>query len=282
MLLLHSSQQKQVFNDEDTLNLPANYAVGWMKTLDDEKLISTMTIPGTHDSMALHGGPLAKCQAWSPENQLKAGIRYFDLRVSGLGLIIMHGPICQFITLSSVLKKIRAFLDDFSKEIVLVRVKPVFPMKGKVPKLVENMIKNATDIWVKPSVPRIGEVRGKIVFVQKDSFKLGIILSETDQKGDYIVTDVKVKEEKIKKHLEEAAEQCSKGTGLSLSYSSGTSLPKSIKFLPNALAKEINPWLYDHLKEEFKKKPKPCFGIIAMDFPGFDLIQMVIKFNRPT
>lgn len=275
-----------MFNDEDTLNLPANYAVGWMETLDDEKLISTMTIPGTHDSMALHGGPLAKCQAWSPENQLKAGIRYFDLRVSGLGLIIMHGPIYQFTTLPRVLKIIRAFLDDFSKETVLVRVKPVFLMTEKVQNLVENMIKNATDIWVKPSVPRIGEVRGKIVFVQKDSFKLGIMLSETDKEKDYIVTDVKVKEEKIKKHLEVAADQCRTGTALSLSYSSGTSLGKlSMKifhFWPKKLAKRINPWLYKHLEKEFEKNPKPCFGIIAMDFPGFDLIQKVIKFNRPT
>ncbi|XP_048009876.1 1-phosphatidylinositol phosphodiesterase-like [Megalobrama amblycephala] len=281
MLLLHKSSQQEVFNDKETLNPPANYKIGWMETLDDEKLISKITIPGTHESLALHGGPLAECQSWSLENQLKAGIRYFDLRVSGFELIVMHGPIYQHTTLSEVLITIRKFLSEFTTETVLVRVKPIFPMKGKVQNLVENEIKNAKDIWVKPSVPRIGEVRGKIVFVQKNSFKLGIILSETDKKGDYKVTNVKVKEEKIKKHLEEAANQCRTGSALSLSYSSGTSLGTYmlIWILPNGLAKQINPCLYDHLEKEFKNNSKPCFGIIAMDFPGLDLIQTVIKFN---
>ena len=156
-----------------------------------------------------------------------------------------------------------------------------FP-KGRVQSSVENMIRNDKDVWVKPSIPKIGEVRGKIVFVQKNSFKL--ILSETDKKGDYKVTKVKDKERKIKQHLEEAANQCRTGSALSLSYSSGTSLGTYMSFflLPKTLAKEINPWLYDHLAKEFEKNPKPCFGIIAMDFPGFDLIQKVFKFNGPT
>ncbi|ROL41446.1 hypothetical protein DPX16_6844 [Anabarilius grahami] len=254
-----------------------------MKTLDDEKLISTLTIPGTHESLALHGGLLAECQSWSLENQLKAGIRYFDLRVSGKNLKIKHGPIDQKTTFPDALETIQKFVSKYKTETVLVRVKPVDPELSKVPSLVENKIRNAKDIWVKPSVPKIGEVRGKIVFVQKNTFKLGIILSETDKKGDYIVTNVNVKEEKIKKHLEEAADQCRTGS-LSLSYSSGTSLGTfiSFNFLPKKLAKQINPWLYDHLEKELKKKPKPCFGIIAMDFPGFDLIQQVIKFNRLT
>ncbi len=80
---LHSSIQQQAFNDEETLHLPANYTTGWMETLDDEKFISDITLPGTHESLALHGGFIAECQAWSLEDQLKAGIRFFDFRVSG-------------------------------------------------------------------------------------------------------------------------------------------------------------------------------------------------------
>lgn len=54
-----------MFNDKQTLNLPENYAIDWMKTLDDNKFISDIAIPGTHESLALHGGPAAECQAWS-------------------------------------------------------------------------------------------------------------------------------------------------------------------------------------------------------------------------
>jgi len=277
-----------VFNDKNTLNLPANDKIGWMETLDDDKLISTLTIPGTHDALALYGGPFAKCQAWSLEDQLKAGIRYFDLRVSGIELIIMHGWIYQGTSLSKVLATVKTFLTQFRTEVVLLRVKPVFLMKKKVQDLVEKIIRNDIWIsehsWVKESIPKIGEVRGKIVFVQKGIFKLGIKLFETDKKGDHKVTKVEDKEKKIAGHLKEAAEQCRKGSALSLSYSSGTSLVtyKLFNLLPNNLAKKINPWLYDHLATELEKIPKPCFGIIAMDFPGIDLIQMVIKFKKAT
>jgi len=238
--------------------------------------------------LALYGGPFAKCQAWSLEDQLKAGIRYFDLRVSGYKLMIMHGPVYQCTSLPEVLNTVKTFLNQFGTEVVLLRVKPVFPMKGKVQDLVQNLIQNDKWIsehsWVKESIPKIGEVRGKIVFVQKNTFKLGIKLFETDKKGDHKVTNVKDKEKTIAGHLKEADDQCKTGSSLSLSYSSGTSLGtyKLVFLLPKKLAKEINPWLYGHLKTELGKTSKPCFGIIAMDFPGIDLIQMVIKFNKAT
>ncbi|XP_056100592.1 1-phosphatidylinositol phosphodiesterase-like [Rhinichthys klamathensis goyatoka] len=254
-----------------------------METLDNNKLISTLTIPGTHDALALHGGAPTECQAWSTEDQLKAGIRYFDLRVSGFGLRIMHGPIYQRTSLPEVICIVKTFLTQFRNEVVLLRVKPVFPMKGKVPNLVEKLIKNDNDIYKNEKIPSIGEVRGKIVFVQKNSFQLGIKLFETDQIGDHKVTKVQDKVTKIKQHLEKAATQCRTDSAekISLSYSSGTSLGTYMGFflLPQKLAKKINPSLIDHLAKELKKSPKPCFGIIAMDFPSFDLIEMVIKFN---
>lgn len=86
-----------------------------MKTLDDNKFISDIAIPGTHDSLALHGGPAAKCQAWSLVDQLKAGIRYFDLRVSGDDLKVVHGPISQHTTFSDAFNTIKEFLSDFNR-----------------------------------------------------------------------------------------------------------------------------------------------------------------------
>lgn len=81
-----------------------------MATLNNNKLISDITIPGTHDAMALHGGPAAQCQAWSPMDQLEAGIRYLDLRVSGENLEIKHGITYQHITFPEVIEKIKFFL----------------------------------------------------------------------------------------------------------------------------------------------------------------------------
>uniref|UniRef100_A0A8C1SJ68 Phosphatidylinositol-specific phospholipase C X domain-containing protein n=1 Tax=Cyprinus carpio TaxID=7962 RepID=A0A8C1SJ68_CYPCA len=260
----------------------------WMAKLDNNKFISDITIPGTHDTMALYGGSMAKCQTWSLENQLKAGIRYLDLRVSGYKLKIMHGIIYQRTSLSEVISTIRKFLQESKNEFVLVRIKPEFPQKGRVQNLVENLIGNDNNIWKKSTIPTIGEVRGKIVLVQKNRFKLGISLSETDSKGDYKVTKTEDKKKKITQHLEEANKQCKSNNNnnnnnnkISLVYSSGTSLGtyKGFCLLPNAVAGEINPWLNDHLKELSNKNPKSCFGIIAMDFPYFELIEMIIKFN---
>uniref|UniRef100_A0A671L471 1-phosphatidylinositol phosphodiesterase-like n=2 Tax=Sinocyclocheilus anshuiensis TaxID=1608454 RepID=A0A671L471_9TELE len=283
MLLLHSSIQQQVFNDEETLHLPANYTIGWMETLDDEKLISDITLPGTHESLALHGGFIAKCQAWSLEDQLKAGIRFFDFRVFPLGknLLIMHGPIYQYATLKNALETIKTFLSKYKSETVLVRVKPVLFLKNKVPLLVENMAKNYPDCWTEETIPNIGQVRGKIVFVQKNAIRLGIRLYETDKHNDYIVTNVEKKKETIIKHLNDTTYEQYRAGCVVLNYSSGTGIPRlSLDINPKSLAKQINPWLYKHLDNESKKtNPKPCFGVIAMDFPGLDLIKKVTEFN---
>ncbi len=265
-----------MFNEEKTLHLPANYEIGWMKFLDDNKLISDITIPGTHDSLALHGGLAAECQAWSLMDQLHAGIRYFDLRVSGNELKVMHGPIPQHTTFFAAFNTIKEFLTKFQTETVLVRVKH----SSKFPDHVISQLKHDSNSWVMNTVPRIKDIRGKVVFIKKNSFTLGVPLHETDKHGDYKVGKVEKKKDKIIAHLNEAIEACRKGYVV-LNYSSGTGFPfLRVDNSPKSLAKEINPWLYDNLKDASKQNIKLCFGVIAMDFPGFDLIQSVIAFNK--
>ncbi|XP_056128341.1 1-phosphatidylinositol phosphodiesterase-like, partial [Rhinichthys klamathensis goyatoka] len=279
--VIFKSSQLEVFNDVAQLNLPKNYEIGWMKSLNDETLLSELTIPGTHDSLALHGGPAAECQAWSLNDQLKAGIRYFDLRVSALGLIIMHGPIYQHTSFPEAFDTIKTFLSEYNTETVLVRVKPViYLFKATVQNLIGNMIENDIS-WILEKIPTIGQVRGKIVFVQKKAFELGISLTETDEDKDYIVTDVTRKKEKIKSHLTKARDEKERADKVFLIYSSGTGWPKLHVFkTPKNLAEAINPWLYDHLNNESKNNPKVCFGVIAMDFPGLDLIRKITELNN--
>ena len=47
-----------------------------MAFIDDEESIAHLSIPGTHDTMALYGGDIAECQDWSLPKQLNEGIRY--------------------------------------------------------------------------------------------------------------------------------------------------------------------------------------------------------------
>ncbi|XP_056332275.1 1-phosphatidylinositol phosphodiesterase-like [Danio aesculapii] len=277
VLLLHNSIQ-QVFNDRVNLILPADYNIGWMRTLDDNKLISSISIPGTHASLAVHGGPEAECQSWSLESQLKAGIRYLELSVSGRDLKVVHGLFSQHTTFVKVLDTLKKFLSVYTSEAVVVQVKHV--SKDRFPVRVLNQLKNDPDCWVSNKVPQIKEVRGKIVFVQKNDFKLGISLIETDEEDDYKVSHIGVKEAKITRHLNEALKDCKADIAV-LSYSSGTGWPVlRLDYTPKAVAKKINPWLYDYLGGIFSPTSKRCFGILAMDFPGFALIQRIIGFNH--
>ncbi|NP_001099170.1 uncharacterized protein LOC100126020 precursor [Danio rerio] len=273
LLLLHNSVQG-VFTDEATLDLPKNYVIGWMETLNDDKLISEVTVPGTHDTMALHAGAVAECPPWLLENQLNAGIRYLELRVKGRNLKLVHGVFSQHTTFSDVVDTIKSFLSHYKTEVVLVQVK--HESKGPFPDDIANELKNDSDCWVSDKIPLIKGVRGKIVFVQKNSFKLGIPLLETDEKDDNKVGDVRVTEAKDTEHLNEDLKDC-KADIVVLNYSSGPGWPLlRLDKAPRSLSKEENFWLYTSLSPP---NSNPCFGIIAMDCPSFDLIQRIIGFN---
>ena len=277
-----SYSENQSFNDSADLRLPQSYRIDWMRSIDNNKLISDITIPGTHDTMALHGGPPAECQAWSLAAQLRAGIRYLDLRVFALDdkLYIMHGVVYQHTTFTEVLSTIRDFLKEYRSEAVLVRVKPDLFDKDKVEGMVAQLIVGDRDIWVESAIPRMVDVRGKIVFLQKDSFKLGIPILGTDKEGDYEVTHISEKERKIEKHLKEAERDCG-GDYVVLSYSSGTGIGtlEGMFLTPKRVAEKIDPWFYGYLNNLDPRKGS-CWGIIAMDFPSFDLIQTVINLNQ--
>ncbi|XP_029535561.1 1-phosphatidylinositol phosphodiesterase-like [Oncorhynchus nerka] len=282
LLFVGFCQGKDLFFNDKGLLLPESYKIGWMEAIDDDKLISDITIPGTHDTMALYGGPAAECQAWDLGDQLRAGIRYLDLRIFAFEnkLYVMHWVVYQHKSFYEVLDTIRAFLSEFRSEAVLVRVKPDLFDKENVEELVGKMIIDDTDVWVKSDMPTMAEARGKMIFVQKSSFKLGIPLLETDSKGDYEVTHIADKENKIVKHLTQASGDCG-GDYIVLSYSSGTGIGTLLgMFLtPKKVAEKINPWLDQYLRQFSRDHSSVCFGVIAMDFPGIDLIQTVIKIN---
>lgn len=67
-----------------------------MSDLDDNMLISNLTIPGSHNT-GTYACPsvciINQCQAWNVKDQLISGIRYLDFRVNDKEpLTIYHGP----------------------------------------------------------------------------------------------------------------------------------------------------------------------------------------------
>ncbi|KAM3873012.1 1-phosphatidylinositol phosphodiesterase-like [Diretmus argenteus] len=271
------------FNDNGKLQLPVSYNVPWMAAIQDFRTLSLITIPGTHDTMALHGGPEAECQALSLKDQLRAGIRYLDLTVHLRSdtLHVTHGIMGQHSTLREVLDTVRAFLSEFKSEAVLIRVKPELSDKGKVNQMVQSLISNDKHVWVSSGMPSMGQIRGKIVFVQKNTFTLGVPLLDTDSKGNNKVEHIKDKDKLIIKHLSRAQQACG-GDNVALTHSSGTGFGTfwGMFLTPKRVAEKVNPWLNQYLRQFYPNQPRPCFGVIAMDFPGIDLIQTVVNLNR--
>ncbi|XP_070767831.1 1-phosphatidylinositol phosphodiesterase-like [Enoplosus armatus] len=274
--------QGQFFNDNENLILPGSYNIPWMSGIEDFRTLSLITIPGTHDSMALYGGPEGERQALSLRNQLRAGIRFLDLKVFGLGntLYVMHGVVYQHSTLKEVLDTVRAFLSEFKTEAVLIRVQPESFEKNTVNQMVQNLIGNDQNFWVTSGVPNMGQVRGKIVFLQKSTFTLGIPLIDTDGKSNTKVSNIKDKDNRIIKQLNQATEACG-GDNVVMTYTSGTGFGTfwGMFLTPKRVAEKVNPWLNQYLRQFYPNKPRPCFGVIAMDFPGIDLIQTVTSLN---
>uniref|UniRef100_UPI003AACCB89 1-phosphatidylinositol phosphodiesterase-like n=1 Tax=Centroberyx gerrardi TaxID=166262 RepID=UPI003AACCB89 len=280
MILCHGKDL--FFNDNQNLVLPGSYNIPWMAGIEDFRDLSLLTIPGTHDSMALHGGPEAECQVLSLKDQLRAGVRYLDLKVFALGntMYVMHGIMYQHSTFKEVLDTVQAFLSEFKTEAVIIRVKPESFEKDSVNQMVQSLIGNDKHFWVSSGMPNMGQVRGKIVFVQKSTFTLGIPLIDTEGKDGNKVDHIKDKDNAIIKHLNQAAEAFG-GDNIVLTYSSGTGFGTfwGMFLTPKRVAEKVNPWLNRYLRQFYPNHPRPCFGVIAMDFPGIDLIQTVINLN---
>jgi len=102
-------------------------ASDWMADLDDAQPLSALTIPGTHDSGALYSiaDVAGKCQSLSIAEQLKAGVRFFDIRLQlrGEKLAVVHSFVDQMTDFADVLDDMTNFLRDHPTEFLLVSIK---------------------------------------------------------------------------------------------------------------------------------------------------------------
>ncbi|XP_056142024.1 1-phosphatidylinositol phosphodiesterase-like [Lampris incognitus] len=271
------------FNDNGKLQLSESYNTAWMAGVQDFCTLSLITIPGTHDSLALYGGPVAERQVWGLRDQLRAGIRFLDLKVFALWdtLYVMHGVMYERSTLREVLDTVREFLSEFRTEAVLIQVKPESFDKDSINQMVQSLISNDQRVWVSSGMPNMGQIRGKIVFVQKNTFTLGIPLMDTGSNGNNKVTNIQAQDSAIIQYLNQATEACG-GDNMPLTFSSGTGFGTfwGIFLTPKRVAEKVDPWLNHYIRQFYPNHPRPCFGVIAMDFPGIDLIQTVANLNR--
>lgn len=141
----------------------------WMSGLDDDLLVSALSIPGTHDSAAYtHPWPFVATQRMTILEQLNAGIRYFDFRCGIREDIpeMVHGPSLLGLQLPELLNIIYNWLESHSKEGLIVQIKEDRkPERSTVhfSHAIFRYIAARSERWrTANTTPSLGELRGKI------------------------------------------------------------------------------------------------------------------------
>lgn len=143
----------------------------WMTGIPDDQPLSEVTMPGTHNTMALYGGMYAECQSWSLASQLQAGVRFLDIRVRHVtgNLTIHHGVSYQRAHFGHVLEGVAEFLQEYTSETVLMRVREEFSETYNIYGAVVDYIHRYARwdlLWHSRLVPTMGEARGKLIILQ--------------------------------------------------------------------------------------------------------------------
>jgi 1-phosphatidylinositol phosphodiesterase len=260
----------------------------WMKDIPDDILISELSIPGTHDSCALYGGPHTICQAKSLLEQLELGIRFFDIRCRALNnkFALVHGMIDQHQDFGSALHQLLRYLRHHPKEFIFIRVKEEAKADNKSKefvKIFEDYLEkvggpDSGKFYMGTKVPTVGEVRGKIVLFDNFGYGKGIEWNNTQSlclQDKYRIAnkeDLIVKKQQIKATITEY--QQSKKDKIYINFCSGhpgSAALKSLIITPKKIAKQTNKLILESTGS---------LGVIAMDFPGDEVVREIILRNQ--
>ena len=177
----------------------------WMKDIPDTKLLSELSVPGTHQSYARYNlagvaePGIGACQDWTVPAQLERGIRFFDVRLkihlneTESYFAVHHGVINQRKTFGQVMRHFQEFLEKHPSETLLVRYKnecldeidDIFELnncrnecydrtcnRGDFDKVLQGYKDSDLSNWSEyvfsettDSIPTLGQTRGKVVFI---------------------------------------------------------------------------------------------------------------------
>lgn len=258
----------------------------WMADLADARGVAELSIPGTHDSAALHEPypGTAQAQRIAIADQLAAGVRYLDLRCRHYqdAFYLYHGPVDQDQTFDEVLATMAQFLDEHPGETVIVSVKEEAAPSSNTRSFEATFaayVAQAPDRWyLGDTLPRLGDVRGRLVLLRRfaasapplgidgsgwaDDTTFSLTTAASLRIEDaYVVIDNAAKWGAITALLAEA--RSGGAATLFLGYTSGY---QTIDGLPNIpiVADDINARLDGLLADPQIRNTR--LGVLAMDF----------------
>ncbi|MER5639783.1 phosphatidylinositol-specific phospholipase C domain-containing protein [Kitasatospora sp. NPDC002227] len=241
----------------DAVELGSTTNPDWMKNISGRTPLSAMSIPGTHETLAIHGIELSKAQqdfgdsAATLATQLEHGIRAIDIRVrvtEGKYFVVHHGAQYQYANFTDVLSKTQGFLRQHPGETVLMRLRAECPRPNNSVKDCTNDpstvndtdIKNIFDryantdfpgLFYGPSVnsaaktdmPVLGDARGKIVLTTFDnlSAQYGVKSFGDHTEDDYDDPGINKKYDEVRANLEQAVAAPADQTWVTYTSASG-------------------------------------------------------------
>ena len=264
--------QIRIFNDSNT---PLIHNMDWMKDIPDETKISEMTIPGTHDSCSLFGICCARTQTWTLVEQMKAGIRFFDIRLRRINdtLRAYHGFVDQKETFDTILAYAFDFLEKNPTETIMMEVISEYDPKNctkSFAQLYDEYTRSYTDKIVpyenKDTV--LGKIRGKL-------FVIKIFEGRTSSIPNFLIQNewtvnirchMNNKKRRIKENIHRAISI--NNNKIFLNYLSASS--DYAMMTPYTAATKCN---------EIAMRYHGRMGIVMADYPGEDFIKHLINQN---
>ncbi|GGU50369.1 1-phosphatidylinositol phosphodiesterase [Streptomyces albospinus] len=252
----------------------------WMSALGDATPVQRLTVPGTHDSGARHGGPWVACQNTTVDAQLASGIRFLDVRCRAVDDVfaIHHGAFYQELMFGDVLDSCRTFLTAHPSETVLMRVKQEYSeVSAEEFRRIFGIYLDAKGyrplFRLEPGLPTLGQARGRVVLLADSDGLGGVRYADPqlfDIQDDYM-TEPFGKWPKIEAQFRKAVARPGK---LFVNYVSTAAL-----LPPRSNADRLNPQVKT-LLESAEGSSWRGLGIVPMDFPNeFGLADTLIRHN---
>ncbi|MEM7477649.1 MAG: phosphatidylinositol-specific phospholipase C [Planctomycetota bacterium] len=259
----------------------------WMSRLPDELLVSSLSIPGTHDSCAYGSkvgiaGAFARTQWWSLEDQLKAGVRFLDIRCRQVQdkFTIHHGQVYLGQDFAEVRNICESFLNENPSECLVMNVQREYKtvgdanfgevfasyIEGEHAKYWETQMHN----------PKLGEARGKILLLSRNNelderLSTKLRWSQVSIANDWNGPEFDAKWRGALDNMSLARKPEEQGPWF-LTFTSATSLPFKT---PGTYATILNERLFDWMGAN----PHGPIGLTAIDYPGNELIDRIIQSN---
>lgn len=270
-------------------------ATRWMSFIDDSKKIIEMSIPGTHDSGALHSiaDVAGKCQDLTIEEQLRIGVRFLDVRLQLVRdeLRVVHSFVDQASSFSEVMDDIAQFLHKNPSEMLIVSIKEdadAVDSNLSFSDAVSREMRLFEEIVARRNAlpETLGEARGKVwVIARYGGNEIGVSAGGGWQDSTtFELNGMYIQDNYCVDSAKEKIDDIDATLRYSLANTGHLVLNFASCYLDNAFppsyagtaAKAVNGWLLDTLAET-----EGSTGVLIMDFVTSDLVKMVYERNLP-